>query len=89
MSDHFYAVQYRNMHTAIHEVAIFSLEQQAIDMLEMIKRDEEFHPAFVIEDAFSSYVDLIEINFRNPPHHYNDVKLQYVNDPVTSIPDVY
>jgi hypothetical protein len=89
MSDQFYAVQYRNMHTAIHEIAIFSLEQQAKDLLKAITRYEELHPVLSFEELYSSFVDSFEIDFHEPPYEYGGVELLYVNDPVNTIPDVY
>jgi len=93
MSDKFYAVQFRSMHTAIHSVAIFSLEEAAVELFYKLNDTEEMPVLdFPYGDVF---VDMYEIDHRKPPITFGDpddadsVPLEYVNFPEGNIPDVY
>ena len=97
MSDVFYAVQFRSMHTAIHSVAIFSLEQKAEELMQIMMATNEMP----LEDEFEfeplNFIDTVEIDFRKPLEHYpnsddpDGLRLVYVNGEGTlnHIPDVY
>ena len=95
MSDRFYAVQFRSMHTAIHSIAIFSLEQKAEELFEFMMAKARMPEEFEFPFEPCNFVDMQEINFRNPPHTCGDpddvdsLPLVYVNFPETYIPDVY
>ncbi len=87
MSDTLYAVQFRSMHTAIHNIAVFDVESLAKKLFDFVKETNE-----IPEDCFfdsTSFVDLYEIDFRNPPTHHKDCELSYVNNPTNTIPDAY
>ena len=77
-----YAVQFRSMHTAIHSIAIFEDRTTAVWLLNVLNNDEEF-------PEIDLNMELMEINFRNPPTEHDGYKLKYVNNCVNSIPDVY
>ncbi len=89
MSDQFYAVQYRNMHTAIHHVAIFSLEQKAQEFHMYIEENVEQPPESFFEPL--NFIVDYEIDHRDPPTHcieaFDELLLIYVNDSI--IPDVF
>jgi hypothetical protein len=95
MSDKFYAVQFRSMHTAIHSIAVFSLQQKAEELLAFMKAEERMPDDFEFEFEPCNFVDMYEINFRNQPYTHGDpddvdsMPLVYVNYPETDIPDVY
>ena len=77
------------MHTAIHSVAVFSLEQTAQELLAILRETEEMPEFFPEFDNDKNFVDMFEINFRNPPYECEGMDLIYVNYPENSIPDVY
>jgi len=93
MSDKFFAVQFRSMHTAIHNVAVFTVMSQAQEFFEYINEFEEAPEPFEVDVSSLESVD--EINFRNPPDVFpfgdydNGLPLEYMNNPVNTIPDVY
>ena len=88
MWDKYYAVQFRSMHTAIHNLIIFSVESTAVELFNILNETEEFPEDFTnITDK--DFVDIIEINFRYPPERHEDIELVYVNRPENTIPDVY
>ena len=97
MSDHFYAVQFRSMHTAIHNIAVFSLESKAEELFHILNTTEQMPDEHEFEFEPMNFVDMVEINFRNPLQHYpnsedpDGLRLVYVNGEGTlnSIPDVY
>lgn len=94
MADYFYAVQFRAMHTAIHSIAVFSLEERAREFLMFIEENERMPEAFEFEFNPSNFVEFQEINFRNPPQHWphidddEAVRLIIINDNEVK-PDVY
>jgi hypothetical protein len=85
------------MHTAIHSIAIFSLEQKAEELMGIMMATNEMP----CEDEFPfepmNFVDMFEIDFRDPPQHYRNrddeegLRLVYVNgeDTLNHVPDVY
>lgn len=88
MWDKYYAVQFRSMHTAIHNIMIFSVESTAVELFNILNETETFPEGFIsITDG--NFVDVYEINFRNPPERHEGIELIYVNRPVNTIPDVY
>ncbi len=89
MSDHFYAVQFRSIHSAKHSIVMFSLESKAIQLLAILKVAEQFPDESEMKMEPGNYVETIDIDFRNPPREYEGVPLLYVNNPENSIPDVY
>jgi hypothetical protein len=86
-----FGVQYRDMHTAIHNVMIFDSRDVAETLLEMLMAEvpmseaQEALNAQYGDDAQAK--DRIEINFRNPPSEYRDEPLLIIND--NGAPDVY
>jgi len=83
------------MHTAIHSIAVFSLESKAEELLRIMETTEQMPDDHEFKFEPSNFIDMYEINFRHPPHTHGDpddvdsVPLIYVNDPVNTIPDVY
>lgn len=79
-----YAVQVRNMHSAIHHLVMFKTRKLARDAL-LIAHETELFP-------YAGAVSDIEINFRNPPAQFKGENLTIVNNDAglpTGIPDVY
>lgn len=98
MSDKFYAVQFRSMHTAVHSIAVFSLENWAVELFQILNESEQMPDEIEFRFDPANFVDMYEIDFRNPPYTHGDpddadsVPLIYVNGQGTehcSIPDVY
>lgn len=77
-AEKYYAVQYRDMHTAIHHIAVFENEDVAREYKDYIIEAEQ-HP---LTDPPEGYIDDVEINFRHPPERYGDrydgVRLEYI-----------
>ena len=94
MSDYFYAAQFRSMHTAIHNVAVFSLEERAREFLMYIEEHEEMPSEHEFDFDSNSFVDMYEIDYRNPPYHWSHiddpeaVRLIIINEDEVK-PDVY
>jgi len=90
MSDQYYAVQFRSMHTGVHSVIIFSLPQVAEELLAIFKKTElfpeNFHPEFDNPDFF---VDMFEIDYRDIPRESHGIEVLYINYPENDVPDVY
>lgn len=95
MSDKYYAVQFRSMHTAIHNVIVFSVESTADELFNILNETNEMPEFFQEFDNDKNFCDMFEIDYRNPPTHWphiddeNALELIYVNIPVNNIPDVY
>lgn len=93
MSDKYFAVQFRSMHTAIHSVAVFTVMSQAQEFYDFVNKNEELPEEWEVDQSSLETVD--EINFRNPPDVYpfsdydEGLPLEYVNNPVNTIPDAY
>lgn len=72
----YYAVQYRDMHTAIHNLIICRECAVAHAVFDLIEKEE----TEALQDMFIIHgLQTIEINFRNPPMQYNDEKLNIIN----------
>ncbi|MFK4136793.1 hypothetical protein ACI2KR_31685 [Pseudomonas luteola] len=82
-----FGVQFRDMHTAIHNVAIFESREDAKAVFGVVAEGE-----LGIGDACDvigcTAKNVIEINFRNPINEYRGHPLQIVN-PEKQIPDLY
>lgn len=93
MSDKFFGVQFRSMHTAIHSVAVFSAMSQAQQFFAYINQFDEMPIENLLD--LSSICATEEINYRDPPDVYpfgdydEGLPLELVNNPVNTIPDVY
>lgn len=93
MSDKYFAVQFRSMHTAIHSVAVFTAMNQADAFFSFVNKHEELPDDIDVD--MSSLEGVYEINFRNPPDvfpfgDYEDgLPLEYCNNPDNTIPDAY
>lgn len=83
----YYAVQYRDMHTAIHHLALFKDEGEACEYKEYLREFEE-HPPVA---GNSSFVEDVEVHYLNLPRRYGDeydgVKLEYIYE--GGVPDVW
>ncbi len=90
MSDQFYAVQFRSMHNAHHNIAVFSLEETAQEFFDLIDNEEEIPEDYTfLEDNF---VGFQEIDYRNPPVEFQEMEILYMNEWAVNdnrIPDVY
>ena len=89
MSDHFYAVEFRSMHTAIHNIAVFSLEEKAQELYNIIKTTEQLPDEFEFEFEPMNFIGIFEINFRDPLREVEGMEVLYINNPENSIPNVY
>jgi len=89
MSNKLYAAEFRSMRSAIHNIAIFTAENWATEFFQVLNESEEMPDITEFNYNSDKYVDTIEINFRQPPTHYNETELVYINNPINSIPDVY
>ena len=69
-----YAAQFRDMHTAIHNLAICKTRTGACHLLQHINAHESMYGFDSV-----SQIDTVEINFRNPPGKYNGENLAIVN----------
>lgn len=92
MSDKYFAVQFRCMHTAIHSVAVFSAMNQAEEFFQFIEKNEELPEEHQVDT--SSLETINEINFRDIPHVFpfgdyeEGLPLEYCNL-YNNIPAVY
>lgn len=84
VDEQLYAVQFRSMHDAIHSIAIFNNELEAEDLFYYINKHGKM-PTL----NFDSLIGFDEIDFRQRPTQFNNVKLTYVNPTANTIPDVY
>jgi len=82
-----YAVQFRSMQSAIHNIAVFDDENEAASFFDYIITHEELPE--VDDSTYNGLIGFNEINFRQPPTQFNDAELIYVNEPTNLIPDVY
>ena len=97
MSDKLYAVQYRSMHTAIHNVIIFSAEKTAVELFDYIQSTLNMPEEFEEFNNPKNFVNHFEIDYRNPPVRYDyeldlalfGLEIIYVNYPEGYVPDVY
>ncbi len=93
MSDKYFAVQFRSMHTAIHNVAVFTAMNQAQDFFSFIDNNAKMPEEGEVD--MSSLQDIHEINFRDVPDIYpfgdyeEGLPLEYCNLPENNNPDVY
>lgn len=79
-----FAVQYRDMHTAVHNLAIFLRKAEAQDLLEYLQGTESWPP-----DQPDGLHANIEINYRNPPTEYKGTSIEIINPERNNQPDVY
>ena len=90
MSDQFYAVQFRSMQTAIHNIAVFSLESEAQWFFDLIDVNKEIPEDYQYPE--NSFVGIQEINFRDKPYEAFDMEILYINEwkkNMDHVPDVY
>ena len=80
-----YAAQFRDMHTAIHNLAICKTRAGACRLLQHINTQESLHGLGF--DSVSQ-IDTIEINFRDPPTKYNGENLTIINGLYGTLPGV-
>lgn len=80
-----YAAQYRDMHTAIHNLLIYPKRSQAKQAICVLNQEQTLEHAPPCSDA-------TEINFRSPPEQFKGERLTIVNNDIglpTGVPDVY
>ncbi len=90
MSDQFFAVQFRSMTTAIHNIAVFSLETEAQRFFDAINAHAQIPEGYDLDDA--NFVGFQEIDFRRKPYEAFDMEILYMNEWACNgdqIPDVY
>lgn len=81
-----YAVQYRNMHDALHYLAICNNITVANDLFDLIESEE----TEAIQDyMIIQHIEIVAINWRNPPRKHNDESLKIINQTPLNIPDIY
>ena len=84
-----YAVQVRDMHTAIHNLLIYQRRTVAVDTLGFILELERYPDA---ADGVTLPVEVVEIDFRKPPTEWKGEHLTIVNGLYGSpagVPDAY
>ena len=84
-----YAAQFRDMHTAGHNLAICKTRTRACRILQHINAQESLD-GFDFDSV--SQIDTIAIDFRNPPDKYNGENLTIVNGlhgTPPGVPDCY
>ena len=84
-----YAAQFRDMHTATHQLAICKTRARACRVLRHLNSQESLRG---LDFDIISQIDTIEINFRNPPNKYNGENLAIVNGlhgTPPGVPDCY
>lgn len=84
-----YAVQVRDMHTAIHNLLIYRRRTVAVDARNFIRELERYPGA---ADGVALPVEVAEINFRKPPTEWKGERLTIVNGLYGSpagVPDAY
>lgn len=80
-----YAAQYRDMHTAIHNLLIYPKRSLARQAVCVMNQDQTLEYAPECSDS-------TEINFRSPPSTFKGERLTIVNNDnglPTGVPDVY
>lgn len=87
MSSKHYAVQFRSMRTAIHNIATFSVKDTAQEFYMFIDICNNLPEECVFDYDSLEHGDFIEIDYRNPPMNVQGRKLEYINS--DNIPDVY
>ena len=84
-----YAAQFRDMHTAGHNLAICKTRAGACRLLQHINAQESLS-GFDFDSG--SQIDIIAIDFRNPPTKYNGENLTIMNGlhgTPPGVPDCY
>ena len=84
-----YAAQFRDMHTAIHNLAICKTRAGACRLLQHINSQESLYG---LDFDSVSQIDTIEIDFKNPPTKYNGENLTIINGlhgTPPGVPDCY
>lgn len=84
-----YAAQFRDMHTATHNLAICKTRTGACRLLQHINTQESLHGLYFDN---VSQIDTIKINFRDPPTKYNGENLTVINGlygTPPGVPDCY
>jgi hypothetical protein len=90
MSDQFYAVEFRSMHTGCHNIAVFSLESEAQWFFNLLDNSDEIPEDYQFDE--NNFVGFEEINFRDKPYDAFGMEILYMNEWETNgnrIPDVY
>ena len=80
-----YAAQFRDMHTAGHNLAICKTRAGACRLLQHVNAQESLS-GFDFDSV--SQIDTIEINFRTPPDKYKGENLAIVNGLHGTLPGV-
>lgn len=92
VEDPLYAVQYRDMHTAIHNLVMCEDEDVAHDLLREFHAEEQW-PLWASDDGRAHGIaDTVEIDYRCPPRSHGGRRLVIVNNDnglPAGIPDVY
>ena len=84
-----YAAQFRDMHTAGHNLAICKTRTGACHLLQHINTQESLHG---LDFDSVSQIDTIKINFMDPPIKYNGENLTVINGlhgTPPGVPDCY
>ncbi len=90
MSDQFFAVEFRSMQTAVHNIAVFSLEQEAQNFFDTINAHADIPFNYDFDEA--NFLGFVEIDFRNKPVEAFEMEILYINEwdcNADFIPDVY
>ena len=81
-----YAIQFRSMRTAIHNIAILEYIKDAQHFQWLLEHPEQVGDALgEIAEQFGT--EIVEIDYRNPPKEHDGYKLVYLTDDV--VPDCY
>ncbi len=87
MSSKHFAVQFRSMRTAIHNIAVFNNKTNARMFCMFIEEDQELPEEHDFNYDLMEYSNVFEIDHRKPPTNVQGYTLEYINR--DNIPDVY
>jgi len=78
------------MHTAIHNIFVFSHELAAQEFFDVIDAHQEITEEYKLDP--DNFVGEAEINFRDKPHEFEEMEILYINEwglNGNHVPDVY
>lgn len=87
MSNKLYAVQFRSMRTAIHNISIFGDKEMAQDFCMFVEENQELPEEYEFNYDSQNFMDTFEIDYRKPPTDMQDIPLEYLNS--DNVPDAY
>ena len=95
MSDKVFAVQFKNIHTDVYSLAIFSARSKAQWFFEYLDDNADLPEMDLLGVHLSSLIEIKEIDARKAPDVYpfgdydEGTPLEYCNLPFNNIPAIY